>query len=514
MLPPRDTEPDVRDRKWTFGGACQACADTGWFESAGGGGRFRLNLVGAHREEGYEMEGRLEVRGAKGVWGAVCDDGWGMRESDVVCGQLGLGIGVGYDTQYDLLHPYLPELNILMDDVNCTGMESSLHDCEFIGGSLQNCEVTETVGVRCSGPELQGPYCIEQCPVGKYPDISSGICQNCSAQCLACAGPGASGQCTACQDPFFLMPVTVRKSQTTGDCQTDCPPGLYGNLLTRRCQQCSRGCESCLNGISGDTCTSCASDFLLFESACVSECPAGTILHVDGSGACVKACPEGFYAGEQEIPPLASLPATTSSLRCLKCASECLHCQNEVNNCTLCQRSHVLQPLDVKLQSVGSNAHKAPSFSCQSQCENGFYPDANDVCRPCRDNHCDNCFRGGVYCMHCTMGYYVQLGRCVRNCTSGLYPIDGTCIFPCPDGFYGNMTTEKCEPCAPGCRTCVLPGKCTGCYGGRFLLEGACVKECREGYLSVTYPRKGGLRLMGGPNSLDGRVEIYHEGKY
>lgn len=94
--------------------------------------------------------GRVEVL-HNDVWGTVCDDGWDLREAKVVCKQLGCGTALSA----------LPESKygegkgqIWLSDVNCTGTEGSITECETKPWGENICNHVEDASVVCSGNHL------------------------------------------------------------------------------------------------------------------------------------------------------------------------------------------------------------------------------------------------------------------------------------------------------------------------------------------------------------------------
>ena len=100
-------------------------------------------------------EGRVEVN-YNGEWGTVCDDGWSYHDARVVCRQLGFGSS---GTAYSNAYFGQGSGSILLDEVTCTGYETTLSNCGHLGVSnTTDCDHSEDAGVRCYPPGYI--YCI------------------------------------------------------------------------------------------------------------------------------------------------------------------------------------------------------------------------------------------------------------------------------------------------------------------------------------------------------------------
>ncbi|XP_036431269.1 deleted in malignant brain tumors 1 protein-like, partial [Colossoma macropomum] len=107
------------------------------------GKNYSVRLV----DGGSRCAGRVEVL-HRGQWGTVCDDNWDMRDAAVVCRELGCGEAV--DVLIDA--HFGPGLGpIWMNEVDCSGSESTLKNCRSAGWDKHNCNHSKDAGVVCSG---------------------------------------------------------------------------------------------------------------------------------------------------------------------------------------------------------------------------------------------------------------------------------------------------------------------------------------------------------------------------
>ncbi|XP_029998153.1 putative DMBT1-like protein [Sphaeramia orbicularis] len=108
----------------------------------------QIRLVGSGSTR---CSGRVEVFHS-GSWGTVCDDGWDLNDAQVVCRQMNCGPAVRAP---DSAHFGPGSGQIWLDDVGCSGSESSLSGCGHPGFGSHNCGHGEDAGVVCSGAQIR-----------------------------------------------------------------------------------------------------------------------------------------------------------------------------------------------------------------------------------------------------------------------------------------------------------------------------------------------------------------------
>lgn len=103
--------------------------------------------------------GRLEVK-VFDKWGHICGDDFGINEANVFCREAGYPLGavevkMGYNSQSQVLTVFDDGPNYILDELRCSGNETSLQECEFSGWDVRDCNSEQTVGLLCKLPDMK-----------------------------------------------------------------------------------------------------------------------------------------------------------------------------------------------------------------------------------------------------------------------------------------------------------------------------------------------------------------------
>ena len=89
-------------------------------------------------------EGRIEIS-YNDEWGTICDDEWTDYNARVVCRQLGFRATLGSTRRFGPGNG-----TIWLDNIACTGNETTILNCSHRGLGEHNCNHNEDIGVMCT----------------------------------------------------------------------------------------------------------------------------------------------------------------------------------------------------------------------------------------------------------------------------------------------------------------------------------------------------------------------------
>ncbi|KAK3091329.1 hypothetical protein FSP39_018982 [Pinctada imbricata] len=325
--------------------------------------------------------------------------------------------------------------------------------------------------------------------------------KKCSDGCLTCYHEKECRRCanrmTLSEGFCFAACENCKFKECTSNeyCVNGCIDGWYDGKCNKRC---SEGCVSCA---SFGECSSCQKGYDLIDSKCLKKCINCLEESCDKDGICNLGCKDGWYGflchskcsnecktchdGQGWI--CSSCNDGSYGLQCEKsCPSTCVSCQVDKTTkkltCNSCKRGYSVPEKDcscTNTKCVTFASSSTDNKKC-SVCTEGWYPNKEGFCCPCR-----NCAGGNNVCNGtstcsngCVPGWISPKTGCDVKCD-----VDGCteCISNekeqiqcknCQDGYYLE-SSNKCTPCS------------THCAGKEHLcdrLTGKCLEGCEPGW--------------------------------
>ena len=94
----------------------------------------------------------MEGLGTNGHWGGICEDSFTINDAHVICRMLGHPLAAAVSARG--LYGAAPSDKFVLDELHCTGNETSIFDCQHDGEWKENCVATEIAGVHCARSKL------------------------------------------------------------------------------------------------------------------------------------------------------------------------------------------------------------------------------------------------------------------------------------------------------------------------------------------------------------------------
>lgn len=354
--------------------------------------------------------------------------------------------------------------------------------------------------------ELKNGRCVHDCDDGEIRD-DDGKCVKCDDKhCKKCT---KHDKCIECDGQTILNPIT-------GKCEEKCPKNHYRHH--DHCEPCPPGCNNCNNK---HDCDDCKWPKVMQGDNCVDDCDDGwvnidgickkcTVEHCDKCKSkkldeCDK-CQKGWYKKDGKCIEDCHHKKhihhdhehgddceDCKDPHCEKCDDdECKQCEEgwylKHGKCVKdCEKGYnhdhgKCEPCDIhdcdECPIDKSKCHICKDYKykhyCVENCPKGTYPNDQNVCVDCTDEHCTRC-SNALNCTQCEKGYVLFYNRCLPAC---------------PDGTIEN-TTHDCEECKDKrCKSCNFPckDKCNECKIGFYLYEDECVCKCPVGTYPITEP--------------------------